>query len=438
MAKVISDDGLPYGFVRAFHLMAKPVGSVCNLDCTYCYYLHKEQLLAEDATFEIPDDLLELYIRQYIESQDIQTVRFSWHGGEPTLMGLQFFEKIVRLQHLYASGKTIINDIQTNGTLLDDGWCEFFKKHRFIVGLSIDGPRYLHDEYRLSKSGKPTFDEVINAFRLLKHHKVQFNTLTVINRLSAKHPDEVYDFLTKELGSRFVQLLPCVEPKDFCSVAPQHWDVQTIPSAGTTGARPGNSDSIVTEWSVEPDDWGQFLCRVFDLWAKQDAGIVRVNWFESVIAQCKGLPPLMCVTADVCGRSLAMERDGSVYSCDHYVYPEFKIGNIKEMPLSAMAYSASQRRFGWNKRETLPAYCRTCEVLPQCNGECPKNRMINAPDGTPGLNYLCAGFKRFFTHATPRLRELAGRLEVRSASAANPTFWQPECKKPDDHPNSTR
>ena len=414
MAKPAADPDpakFPYGFARAFHLMAKPIGSICNLDCTYCYYLHKEQLLSGGKP-RMADDLLERYIREYIAAQDIQRVRFSWHGGEPTLMGLAFYKRIVDIQKKYAGSKTILNDIQTNGTLLDEPWCEFLRQNRFIVGLSIDGPPHLHDEYRISKSGKPTFDEVSRGFHLLKGHHIQFNTLTVVNRLNAKFPEEVYDFLTKDLGSSFLQFLPCVEPKDFCTVAPQNWPMDKMPVLGSDGAKPGNSESVVTEWSVDANDWGEFLCRVFDRWASQDAGKVRVNWFESVIAQAMNLPPYMCVTAEVCGRALAMERDGSVYSCDHYVYPEYRLGNIQETDLTQMVYSATQRRFGCNKRDTLPQYCRSCDVRAQCNGECPKNRFIKAPDGQPGLNYLCAGFKRFFRHALPRLRELASRLEV--------------------------
>jgi uncharacterized protein len=410
----LAADKLPYGFRRAFHVMAKPIGSACNLNCTYCYYLHKDRLLGHDGPARMPDDLLELFIRKYIESQDIDMVRFSWHGGEPTLLGLGFFQNVVRLQQQYANGKTIINDIQTNGTLLDDSWGEFFRQHRFVIGLSIDGPQATHDAYRPDTAGKPTFERAVRACEILKRYRIQFNTLTVIHRWNAGQPEEIYNFLTRELDSRRLQFLPCVEHKDYCSVAPQPWDPRRLPVVGSPAARPGNPDSVVTEWSVDPEDWGRFLCRVFDLWAARDAGIVQVNWIESIIGQLKGLPALMCVLADVCGRAVAVERDGSVFPCDHYVYPEHEIGNIREQDLAGMLYSGAQRRFGCNKRDTLPAFCRACEHWPLCNGECPKNRLIKTPDGQPGLNYLCPGWKRFFAHATPRLRELANRLEYKA------------------------
>ncbi len=397
MPSVLSNN--PYGFERAFHLMPKPIGPACNIDCTYCYYLHKEQLLAgSHLASRMQDHILETYIRTYIENQDVPVVRFSWHGGEPTLLGLPFFQNVMEIQRKYSHGKKIINDLQTNGTLLNDNWCEFFKNHAFLIGISIDGPRHLHDEYRVDKHGDPTFDQVVAGLRLLQKHEVRFNTLSVVNRLTAKYPHEIYNFLTQQLNSVNVQFLPCVEHQTFRKVAPLYWNKNKHPAMGSPEARPGYPDSIVTEWSVDPDDWGEFLCHVFDLWRQRDQGKVMVSWIETLMLQWLGMPALMCVTADVCGRGLAMERDGSVYACDHFVYPEYRLGNIMQDKLSQMVYSPQQRKFGCAKRDTLTDDCKKCEFLKVCGGGCPKDRMIQSPSGQPGHNYLCSGLKKFFAH----------------------------------------
>jgi uncharacterized protein len=411
----------PRHLVRAFHVTAKPVGSRCNLDCTYCYYLHKSRLLPETATEHISDDLLEEFIQQYIIGQDAETISFSWHGGEPTLLGLEFFHKVIDLQRKYAGAKRITNDLQTNGSLLDDAWCEFFKEHGFLVGLSIDGPKHLHDCFRASKSGESSFDLACRAARLLQKHNVLFNTLTVVNSVTARHPAEVYRFLTEELGSRRLQWLPCVEPKDFCTTAPGRWDPAQMPIQGTMAAKPGNPDSVVTDWSVDPGAWGEFLCQTFDLWLKNGIGTVVVNWFESLVGQWMRQPPQICTLAEVCGRALAIEADGSVYSCDHYVYPEYRLGNLFDgnRQLTDMVYSPEQRKFGCNKRDTLPDYCKKCAYCFACNGECPKNRFIKTPDGQPGLNYLCSGIKRFLTYADPHLRQIVAELH-RPRNTADP------------------
>jgi uncharacterized protein len=394
--------------------MVKPVGAACNLDCTYCYYLHKEKLLGHKGSPRMADHLLEEHIRQYIERQTGEQVVFSWQGGEPTLLGLRFFENIVALQTKYKKPfQRIENDLQTNGTLLDDAWAMFLKKHDFLVGLSCDGPRDLHDHYRLTTNGKPTFDKVFAAAMLLKKHKVPFNALCVINRVNAKHGKRVYRFLTRELGAWRLQFIPCVEPKVFAHVAPQRWDPETLPVVGTPQARPGSEDSIVTDWSVDPEDWGHFLCDLFDDWHRRDLGKVHVNWFESAVAQTMGMPAQNCITAEFCGKGLAVEHNGDVFSCDHYVYPEYNVGNIRERHLAEMAYSDEQKRFGFAKRDTLPRYCRSCEHLKLCWGECPKNRLVRTPEGEIGLNYLCPGFKRFFTHAGPDLRRIAEAIRQR-------------------------
>ena len=278
----------PKRFPRSFQVVAKAIGSRCNLQCTYCYYLHKEDLLPKAAPGPIADDLLEEFIRQYIAGQEEDPVVFNWHGGEPTLLGLDFFRKVVELQQKYAGTKRIENDFQTNGVLLDESWCEFLKEHRFYVGLSIDGPKHLHDRFRRDKGGEPTFDQVYRAARLLRQYEVPFNALTVISSANARHAAEVYGFLTEDLGCRRLQWLPCVAHKDFRTTAPGHWESARMPTMGTPAAKPGHPASLVTDWSVDPDDWGEFLCRTFDLWLNSGLGKVVVNWFESLVGQWMG------------------------------------------------------------------------------------------------------------------------------------------------------
>jgi uncharacterized protein len=396
---------------RRFHVMAKPTGSTCNLDCTYCYYLSKEKLLqAPASTARMDDATLERFVQQYIEGVTGDSVVFSWQGGEPTLLGLEFFHKVVALEKKYAKpGQKIENDLQTNGTLIDEPWCEFLKANRFLVGLSIDGPREIHDHYRVTKGNKPTFDKVLNAAKLLRRYGVPFNTLTCVHGFNAKRPLDVYRFLRREIGSTYIQFIPIVEYKSFEQSAPQTWDAKKLPRVGDSEARPGHPQSIVTEWSVDPDDYGYFLCRVFDEWLKKDVGKVLVNHFETLVAQHMGMPSQLCIYSEVCGKGVAVEHDGSVYSCDHYVYPEYRLGNIKSGQLHNLVFSRTQVQFGYAKNESLPQYCRQCPYLTDCWGECPKNRFIRAPDGEPGLNYLCAGLKKFFHHAIPEVdRIVAG------------------------------
>jgi uncharacterized protein len=403
----------PHRFPRSFQVVAKVVGAACNLNCTYCYYLHKEDLLPEACGGRIADDLLDKFIRQFIDSQEEDPVAFNWHGGEPTLLGLDFFRNAVRLQQKYAGTNRIANDFQTNGVLLDESWCEFLKENDFYVGLSIDGPKHLHDQFRMDKAGESSFDKVYRAARLLRQYDVPFTPLTVINSVNARHPAEVYDFLTEDLGCVRLQWLPCVGHKDFRTVAPGHWDTARMPMLGTAAAKPGHPTSVVTDWSVDPDDWGEFLCQTFDLWLKKGLGKVAVSWFESLVGQWMGKPAHICTLAPVCGRSLVtMETDGSLYSCDHFVYPEYRLGNLRDenCQLGDVVYSPQQRRFGCNKRDALPDYCKQCKYNFACNGECPKNRFIRTPDGQPGLNYLCSGIKRFLTHADPHFRQIVANL----------------------------
>ena len=398
---------------RRFHAMAKPIGAFCNLDCSYCYYLSKEHLAKGPGAGRMSDEVLELFIQQYIEGVTGDEVVFSWQGGEPTLLGLDFFRKVVALEKKHGKpGQKIQNDLQTNGTLLDEEWCEFLKANRFLVGLSIDGPREIHDRYRVTKGGRPTFDKVFEAAKLLQRHKVPFNTLTCVHRFNARQPLDVYRFLRQELNSTYIQFIPIVEYKGFERIAPQTWDSAVLPKDGDPEARPGHPNSIVTEWSVDPDDWGYFLCRVFDRWLNQDIGKVMVNHFETLVAQHLGWPSQMCVYAENCGRCVAAENDGSVYSCDHYVYPEYRLGNLKDSQFGDMVFSPAQEAFGGAKSKTLPQYCRQCPFLTDCWGECPKNRLLRTPDGEPGLNYLCRGFKKFFAHAVPEFERIATRIRT--------------------------
>lgn len=396
---------------RRFHAMAKPAGSTCNLDCDYCYYLSKETLPGGPGAGRMSDETLERFVQQYIEGVTGPEVVFSWQGGEPTLRGLDFFRRVVELEKRYAKpGQRIENDLQTNGTLLDEEWCAFLKEHRFLVGLSIDGPKALHDHYRVTKGRKPTFDAVMRAVGLLRRFGVPFNTLTCVQRSNARRPVDVYRFLRNEVGSTYMQFIPIVEYQGFERTAPHAWDPSALPRDGEPRARPGHPSSVVTEWSVDPDDWGYFLCRVFDRWLAQDVGKILVNHFETMVSQRLGLGAQICVYGEVCGKGLALEHDGSVYACDHYVYPEFRLGDVHADRLQRMAFSRRQVQFGYAKSETLPQYCRRCPHLRDCWGECPKNRIIRSADGEPGLNYLCRGFKAFFAHAAPQVERIVKAL----------------------------
>ncbi|RAI44672.1 anaerobic sulfatase maturase [Rhodoplanes roseus] len=404
---------------RRFHVMAKPAGSRCNLDCTYCFYLSKETLPGGPGAADMDRETLELFIRNYIAGVTGPEVVFSWQGGEPTLRGLAFFEEVVALQRRYAKpGQRVENDLQTNGVLIDESWARFLKQHGFLVGLSIDGPRELHDAYRVNKGGAPTFDKVMAAAGLLRRFGVPFATLTCVHRGNARRPLDIYRFLRRELDARAIQFIPIVEARGFEATAPQAHDPARLPRLDSPEARPGHPDSIVTDWSVDPDDYGYFLSRVFDEWRRKDLGTVLVNHFETLVAQHLGLPSQICIYGEFCGKAVAVEHDGSVYSCDHYVYPEYRLGTIRETPLADLVLSRRQVKFGWAKSETLPAYCRGCDVLSDCRGECPKNRLIRTPDGEPGLNYLCAGLKRFFRHARPEVDRIAADIRARTPTVA--------------------
>lgn len=389
-----------------FHVMAKPVGPICNLDCKYCFYLEKELLYPQAEKWAMAPDVLESYIRQYIEAHHTPQVAFAWQGGEPTLLGVDYFRRVVELERKYANGKQISNAFQTNGVLLNDAWAELFLENQFLVGISIDGPRELHDAYRVDKGGQPTFDRVLRGIEVLKRHNVEFNTLTTVHRANADSPLEVYRFLRAH-GSGFMQFIPIVE-----RVA------QQVTKDGLRLISPDFSGAAqVSPWSVEPRQFGRFLCAIFDEWVRKDVGLQFVQLFDVSLELWSGMEASLCVFRKTCGAALAIEHSGDLYSCDHFVYPENRLGNIMESPLAALAGSAEQRRFGDAKESTLPSYCRECDVRFACNGECPKHRFIATPDGEPGLNYLCAGYKMFFHHIDPYMRFMAAELAARRAPA---------------------
>ena len=398
---------------RRFHVMAKAVGSACNLNCTYCFYLSKQTLPGGPGGGHMDDETLECFVRDYIRSVTANEVVFSWQGGEPTLLGLEFFHKVVALQKKHAKfGQRIENDLQTNGTLLDEDWARFLKQHRFLVGLSIDGPREIHDHDRVTKRGAPTFDTVYAAAKMLRRFGVPFNTLTCVNRYNAARPLEVYRFLRRELDSTYLQFIPIVEIRGFETTAPQQWDPARLPIVGSPEAHPGHPNSVVTDWSVDPDEYGYFLTKVWDAWLARDVGKALISFCETLVVQHMGMPAQNCIQSEFCGKGVAVEHDGSVYACDHYVYPEYRLGNIYQRSLGDMVFSPTQVKFAYAKSERLPAYCKKCEFLRDCWGECPKNRLLRTPDGEPGLNYLCPGLKRFFAHAVPTAEKMAARLRA--------------------------
>ncbi len=383
----------------AFHVMAKPIGAICNLDCRYCFYLEKEKLYGKKQNWEMPDPVLESYITQFITAQDAPAITFAWQGGEPTLLGVDFFRKVVAIQKKYAGGKTIENAFQTNGVLLDDPWGEFLAENHFLIGISIDGPAELHDFYRVDKGGAPTFDRVMRGLRFLKKHQVDFNVLTVVNRQNSQHPLRVYRFL-KGIGARFMQFIPIVER--IAETGNPHGLV-------LIGPRDSNP-AAVSDWSVDAQQYGVFLCTIFDEWVRKDVGNHFIQLFDVTLETWMGMEPSLCVFRQTCGGAMALEHNGDLYSCDHYVYPENKLGNLMEQPLQSLVNSAQQRRFGLDKRDLLPRYCRECDVRFACNGECPKHRFIATPDGEAGLNYLCAAYKVFFRHVDSPMRFMANEL----------------------------
>jgi len=402
-----------------FHFMTKPIGPICNIGCKYCFYLEKEALFEKGEKWRMSDEVLEAYIKGYIEAQPVDQVSFAWQGGEPTLLGIDFFRKAMALQKKYANGKRIENSLQTNGTLLNDEWCTFLREHDFLVGLSIDGPRELHDTWRVTKTGKGTYSEVMRGLEALKRNKVEFNTLTVVSRTNSQKPLEVYKFL-RNIGSSYLQFIPLVERKADVVAQKLGLDLAAPPSLDEADAIAplAEGESPVTEWSVRPEDYGNFLCKIFDRWVTRDVGRTFVQQFDMALGKWVGAPGGICYFAETCGRAMAIEHDGNVYTCDHFVYPHFKVGNVLEDDAAAIADSAQMEKFGNDKRDKLPRYCKECDYLFACNGECPKHRFTRTPDGEPGLNYLCKAYKQFFRHVDPAMRIMADLYRNKQPPAA--------------------
>lgn len=387
--------------------MTKAAGSSCNLACKYCYYLEKNNLYKDrqpDKRFIMTDELLEKFVQMYIESQTTPQVLFCWHGGESLMRPLSFYKKVVELQQKYAGGRIIDNTIQTNGTLLTDDWCRFFKDNNWLVGVSIDGPQEFHDEYRKNKLGAPSFRKVMQGIDLLKKHGVDWNAMAVVNDFNGDYPLDFYHFF-KEIECRYIQFTPIVErilPRRDGRNLASPMDINDIPPA---------------DFSVSPEQWGNFLCTIFDEWVRNDVGQYFIQIFDATLANWVGEQPGVCSMAKTCGHAGVMEYNGDVYSCDHFVFPEYKLGNIRTQTLIEMMFGKRQQKFGNDKYATLPGQCRNCRYLFACNGECPKNRFAVTADGEPGLNYLCAGYHRFFEHAAPYMDFMANELKNQRSPA---------------------
>jgi uncharacterized protein len=398
---------MPQNAPIAFHLLVKPTGAACNLDCKYCFFLSKE-MLYPGSRFRMADELLEIYIQQLLEAHQVPEVTIPWQGGEPTLMGLDFFKRSIEyVEGQRKPGQVIHYTIQTNGTKIDDEWAAFFKEHDFLVGLSVDGPQPLHDAYRVDKGGQGTFDQVMKGWRYLVDHGVDYNILCTVHAANGDHPLEIYHFFRDELKAQFMQFIPIVEraTPEILPLANQGW------SERSGGDRPlyTQAGELVTERSVGAEQYGRFLTAIFDEWVRRDVGKVFVQSFDAALASWLGQPSL-CIFQRTCGNALALEHNGDVYSCDHFVEPAFLLGNIQETHLIELVASDQQRKFGQDKWESLPKYCHKCEVLFACYGECPRNRFIHTPDGEPGLNYLCAGYKQFFNHIDRPMRIMVDLL----------------------------
>ena len=391
-------DALKSSRRTAFSSMIKPIGSLCNLDCSYCYYLDKAELYGRRQP-KMNYELLEEFIRQYIEANDIPVVTFGWHGGEPLLAGLDYYRKAVEFQQKYKGDKKIDNNIQTNGTLLNREWCEFFRENNFLVGVSIDGPKDIHDAYRLDKGGKPTFDKIVENIEMMSLYGVEYNTLSTVNKKCEGRGAEVYRFM-KSIGSHYMQFLPVVE------------HIVDVPGSNRPViVPPGHPGSRLAEWSVSPEGFGRFMCDVFDEWVMSDVGQYYVQLFDVALAQWHGVPPSLCSFAETCGDALVVEHNGDVYSCDHYVYPEYKLGNIMQDDMLGMVRSKKQFKFGIDKRNSLPAECLKCKWYFACRGECPKHRFDIAANGEKNLNTLCRGYKLFFSHVDPYMKFMSDCLK---------------------------
>ena len=382
------NDNIANPFAKPLYVMLKPAGAHCNLACKYCYYLEKNKLYPTAQRHLMSDEMLEQFTREYIEAQTMNQVLFTWHGGEPLLRSIDFYRKALSLQQKYARGRRIDNVIQTNGTLLTDEWCEFFAQNHWLVGISIDGPQPDHDHYRLTAAGKPSWKKVMQGIKLLKKHGVEWNAMTVVNAYNANHPLEFYRFF-KENGCQFLQFTPIVERLT------RHEDGRTLASLA-------DKDEIsLSEASVAPEQWGYFLCAIFDEWVRKDVGKIFVEIFDCTLANWMGISPGICAYSKECGHAGVMEHNGDVYSCDHFVFPEYKLGNIRDHSLIDMLYGEQQQEFSRLKHSSLPRQCKECDMEFACHGECPKNRFMKDNYGDSGLNYLCPGYYHYYQHVAP-------------------------------------
>ena len=382
------NDNIANPFAKPLYVMLKPAGAHCNLACKYCYYLEKNKLYPTAQRHLMSNEMLEQFTREYIEAQTMNQVLFTWHGGEPLLRSIDFYRKALSLQQKYAGGRRIDNVIQTNGTLLTDEWCEFFAQNHWLVGISIDGPQPDHDHYRLTAAGKPSWKKVMQGIKLLKKHGVEWNAMAVVNAYNANHPLEFYRFF-KENGCQFLQFTPIVERLT------RHEDGRTLASLA-------DKDEIsLSEASVAPEQWGYFLCAIFDEWVRKDVGKIFVEIFDCTLANWMGVSPGICAYSKECGHAGVMEHNGDVYSCDHFVFPEYKLGNIRDHSLIDMLYGEQQQEFSRLKHSSLPRQCKECDMEFACHGECPKNRFMKDKYGDSGLNYLCPGYYHYYQHVAP-------------------------------------
>ena len=382
------NDNIANPFAKPLYVMLKPAGAHCNLACKYCYYLEKNKLYPTAQRHLMSDEMLEQFTREYIEAQTMNQVLFTWHGGEPLLRSIDFYRKALSLQQKYAGGRRIDNVIQTNGTLLTDEWCEFFAQNHWLVGISIDGPQPDHDHYRLTAAGKPSWQKVMQGIKLLKKHGVEWNAMAVVNAYNVNHPLEFYRFF-KENGCQFLQFTPIVERLT------RHEDGRTLASLADKDEIP------LSEASVKPEQWGYFLCAIFDEWVRKDVGKIFVEIFDCTLANWMGISPGICAYSKECGHAGVMEHNGDVYSCDHFVFPEYKLGNIRDHSLIDMLYGEQQQEFSRLKHSSLPRQCKECDMEFACHGECPKNRFMKDKYGDSGLNYLCPGYYHYYQHVAP-------------------------------------
>ena len=382
------NDNIATPFAKPLYVMLKPAGAHCNLACKYCYYLEKNNLYQNSHRHLMSDEMLEQFTREYIEAQTMPQVLFTWHGGEPLMRSIDFYKKALALQKKYSHGKQIDNVIQTNGTLLTDEWCEFFAKNHWLVGISIDGPQEYHDHYRMTPAGKPSWEKVMQGISLLKKHRVEWNAMAVVNAYNAEHPLEFYHFF-RDNGCQYLQFTPIVERLT------EHEDGRTLASLADDREIP------LADASVTPQQWGNFLCTIFDDWVRHDVGKTFVEIFDCTLANWMGVLPGICAYSKECGHAGVMEHNGDVYSCDHFVFPEYKLGNIREQSLIDMLYGEKQQAFSRLKHTSLPRQCKECDMEFACHGECPKNRFEKDKYGEPGLNYLCQGYYQYYTHVSP-------------------------------------